>query len=128
MSIFSQEQGQEQYAPEGQQATFEQPQGMDTGGFESTEHSGSDVRPGDWNCSACGVNNFASRVKCFKCGTPQDGSAPQTDFQGGGGGNFQGGGNVRPGDWNCPSCNVNNFASRNACFKCGTPKLSLIHI
>ena len=29
---------------------------------------------------------------------------------------------VRPGDWNCPSCNAHNFASRNECFKCRTPK------
>ncbi|GMI59088.1 hypothetical protein ScalyP_jg6131 [Parmales sp. scaly parma] len=41
--------------------------------------------------------------------------------QGGGGGQrFQG--NVRPGDWACPSCQVNNFASRINCFKCNTPK------
>lgn len=28
----------------------------------------------------------------------------------------------RPGDWNCPSCGISNFASRYECFKCSTPK------
>jgi hypothetical protein len=28
----------------------------------------------------------------------------------------------RPGDWNCAQCNVSNFASRQACFKCNAPK------
>ncbi|XP_045130413.1 E3 SUMO-protein ligase RanBP2-like isoform X3 [Portunus trituberculatus] len=30
--------------------------------------------------------------------------------------------NVKPGDWDCPSCQFSNFASRTACFKCRTPK------
>lgn len=25
------------------------------------------VKPGDWRCSACNENNFASRQNCFKC-------------------------------------------------------------
>jgi hypothetical protein len=29
--------------------------------------TGSGPRPGDWVCPACGCNNFASKVKCFKC-------------------------------------------------------------
>ena len=29
---------------------------------------------------------------------------------------------VRPGDWNCPKCNANVFASKFSCFKCGEPK------
>lgn len=28
----------------------------------------------------------------------------------------------RPGDWACPSCGANNFARRDDCFRCGTPK------
>ena len=31
---------------------------------------------------------------------------------------------VLPGDWPCPKCKVNNFASRTACFKCGAAKAS----
>lgn len=30
----------------------------------------------------------------------------------------------RPGDWTCPQCNVNVYASKPACFKCGTPKIA----
>ena len=33
-----------------------------------------------------------------------------------------GGHEARPGDWPCPNCNANCFASRTECFKCGTPK------
>lgn len=32
------------------------------------------------------------------------------------------GGDVRPGDWQCPKCNSNVFASKSSCFKCGTQK------
>merc|ERR1719361_1823414 len=31
-------------------------------------------------------------------------------------------GDTRPGDWQCPNCNVNVFASKTSCFKCGGPK------
>ena len=30
--------------------------------------------------------------------------------------------NVKPGDWPCPSCRVNNFARRDVCFRCGERK------
>ena len=29
---------------------------------------------------------------------------------------------IKPGDWQCPSCRVNNFARRDTCFRCGAPK------
>jgi hypothetical protein len=29
---------------------------------------------------------------------------------------------VRPGDWTCPNCSANVFASKFSCYKCGTPK------
>jgi hypothetical protein len=29
---------------------------------------------------------------------------------------------VRPGDWSCPKCAANVFASKYSCFKCGEPK------
>lgn len=28
---------------------------------------------------------------------------------------------VLPGDWRCEHCDINNFASRTACFQCGAP-------
>lgn len=34
----------------------------------------------------------------------------------------RGNGGEKPGDWPCPSCGANVFASKNACFKCGEPK------
>mmetsp|Transcript_107254 Transcript_107254/g.169341 ORF Transcript_107254/g.169341 Transcript_107254/m.169341 type:complete len:218 (-) Transcript_107254:113-766(-) len=39
---------------------------------------GQEVRPGDWECRECGINNFASRDECFKCQAAKPG--------GGGGG------------------------------------------
>jgi len=42
---------------------------------------------------------------------------------GGRGGGF-GGGEVRPGDWECPECGANVFASKTECFKCGARKPS----
>ncbi|RHZ77851.1 hypothetical protein Glove_170g38 [Diversispora epigaea] len=64
---------------------------------------GARPRPGDWQCKACGVNNFAYRTECFECGDKvQDRE-------------------VAPGDWVCPKCNFYNFQSRLACFKCHTP-------
>ena len=29
---------------------------------------------------------------------------------------------LRPGDWACPTCGVNVFATRSACFRCNTPR------
>jgi len=33
-----------------------------------------DKRPGDWQCPKCGLNCFARRDTCFKCGTRKDGT------------------------------------------------------
>ncbi|GAV65989.1 zf-RanBP domain-containing protein [Cephalotus follicularis] len=101
--------------------------------------TGSDVRPGDWYCTAgnCGAHNFASRSSCFKCGAFKDnidnsgGGAFDFDmsrirglgFSGGGGG---GGGRSgwKSGDWICTrsGCNEHNFASRMECFRCNAPR------
>eukprot|EP00962_Isochrysis_galbana_P017145 scaffold4926_cov101-Isochrysis_galbana.AAC.2 len=32
-------------------------------------------------------------------------------------------GQVRPGDWQCPQCMVNVYASRDKCFRCATPRI-----
>merc|ERR1712216_715012 len=39
------------------------------GGGVST--SGQQMRPGDWECKACGNVNYASREVCNKCGVPK---------------------------------------------------------
>mmetsp|Transcript_156844 Transcript_156844/g.292681 ORF Transcript_156844/g.292681 Transcript_156844/m.292681 type:complete len:164 (-) Transcript_156844:87-578(-) len=97
-------------------------------------------KPGDWTCPACGADNFANRDSCFKCGEakPDTGDfGDGADFFESGGGKYGGdrgkggkgddkgkgkGGKPggKPGDWTCPSCGANNFASRSVCFKCGT--------
>jgi len=92
------------------------------GGFES--YSG-DIRPGDWKCPSCSGHNYADKKACFKCGVEK----PATVKEMGRGmqfsrGNFSGRNfeDRRPGDWDCPSCNAHNFASKTACFVCDKPK------
>ncbi|XP_057967123.1 uncharacterized protein LOC131157179 [Malania oleifera] len=111
--------------------------GMDFGGFggRSFGSTGSDVRPGDWYCSAggCGTHNFASRSSCFKCGAFKDEPAGGYDcdlprFRGFGGGAGAGGSRSswKSGDWICSrsGCNEHNFASRMECFRCNAPRES----
>ncbi|XP_010250021.1 PREDICTED: TATA-binding protein-associated factor 2N-like [Nelumbo nucifera] len=100
----------------------------DYGGFGG--RGGSDVRPGDWYCSAanCGAHNFASRSSCFKCGAFKDESASgyEGDMSRPRGFGFGTGGRSawRSGDWFCSraDCNEHNFASRMECFRCNTPR------
>ena len=85
-----------------------------------------DVRPGDWSCNNCGFNNFASRANCYRCQAPKPG-ASGGDGYGSYGGFAAGGGpparvDVRPGDWTCPNCGANVFASKTNCFRCQTPR------
>ncbi|KAK5809878.1 hypothetical protein F5H01DRAFT_368680 [Linnemannia elongata] len=101
---------------------------------------------GDWMCpnAQCGFHNYASRTHCLRCRTPMPGTSGNgSGYNNGGpvasphhhshhshhhhpyasGGGSGGGGHsitFRPGDWNCPSCNFQNFASRTQCMKCGT--------
>lgn len=49
------------------------------------------------------------------------GSGGWNSSGGAGGGSMGGSREKKPGDWDCPSCNQNNFASRRQCFKCKTP-------
>merc|ERR1719361_1617320 len=44
-----------------------------------------EVRPGDWSCSSCGMNNFARRTECFKCGAPKSSERDEYRSDGGGG-------------------------------------------
>jgi len=84
------------------------------------------MQPGDWSCAVCGDHQFARNTSCRKCGAPK-GSAGAA---GGGcgaaiggcaaGGGF--GGDMKPGDWNCPSCQDLQFARNAMCRRCGTPR------
>lgn len=84
---------------------------------------------GDWNCGSCSVNNFSNRTSCFKCSEPKpegagggDGdSRGSSGGRGGGRGGFSGG-SSRGGEWECSSCQANNFSNRTSCFKCSEPK------
>ncbi|KAH8514287.1 hypothetical protein Peur_057890 [Populus x canadensis] len=112
--------------------------GGDLGGFGGRGGSafgftGSDVRPGDWYCTAgnCGAHNFASRSSCFKCGVYKEIDSSggfDSDFSRSRGfGGSTGGGNRsgwKSGDWICTrwGCNEHNFASRMECFKCNAPR------
>ncbi|XP_041001742.1 zinc finger Ran-binding domain-containing protein 2-like [Juglans microcarpa x Juglans regia] len=103
--------------------------------------TGSDVRPGDWYCTAgnCGAHNFASRSSCFKCGAFKDHDHQYHDSAGAasfdvscdisqysrsGFGIAGGRPGWKSGDWICSrsGCNEHNFASRMECFRCNTPR------
>ena len=60
--------------------------------------------------------NFKSRAACRKCAATRD--QPTSPAAG----NTNPQVVPKPGDWNCQNCNSMNFASRNACFKCGRAK------
>ncbi|ORY94107.1 hypothetical protein BCR43DRAFT_477619 [Syncephalastrum racemosum] len=99
------------------------------------QNTPSNFTAGDWMCPNynCNFHNYASRMQCFKCHTPRPqaggnyGPPPPTGPPNpvGGGGHHHGRppSNFRPGDWYCPnaSCGFQNFASRQACYKCHTP-------
>ncbi|XP_054782482.1 uncharacterized protein LOC129289695 [Prosopis cineraria] len=104
--------------------------GSSSFGFNSTASTGSDVRPGDWYCSAgsCGAHNFASRSSCFKCGAFKDDFASAFSTNDFSCSRPFGAASSRPswksGDWICnrSGCNEHNFASRMECFKCSAPR------
>lgn len=91
-------------------------------------------RVGDWSCPQCGNHNYAQRTVCNRCGAPKPGGmaslqqvpgqmmqqGPTPSASPGFGG--KGGSNMRPGDWVCRACNNHNYASRESCNKCGSPK------
>ena len=45
---------------------------------------GPEIKPGDWKCDGCGVNNFARRFECFRCGASKDGGGRGYDDRRGG--------------------------------------------
>ena len=91
-------------------------------------------REGDWDCEGCGSSNFSWRGACFRCGEERPASAGRAPASSSGGGGYERGGGERqqrtpsPGDWFCNSCGKDNFARRDACFACGTPRASDVRI
>lgn len=82
-------------------------------------------KDGDWDCPDCGFMNFASRSSCFKCGDNNNagyagrgrGRGPIEPYDASGRENRDGR-ELRDGDWRCPDCGFNNFASRTVCKRC----------
>jgi len=106
-------------------------------------------KPGDWTCpsASCGANVFASKDKCFKCGTAKPGGGGsggkggggQSDkksgkkgggkgggkkFTSGGKGGQKGGGGTEFKDWTCSKCKMVVFGRAKAVFcpSCGEKK------
>jgi hypothetical protein len=68
------------------------------GGGRSTNAQGFAVRPGDWE--HCGINQFASREMCFKCGAARpEGAGPPAGYAGG---RDRAPPEMKPGDWCAP--------------------------
>lgn len=118
--------------------------GSGGGGYGGAAGSRQSWRQGDWECDRCRAHNFATRGRCYACGVdkaPERGYRDRGDrgygdrgmggggggygdrgMGGGGGGSDRGAPAFKPGDWNCPDCSAHNFASRQACYKCGANK------
>lgn len=85
-------------------------------------------RSGDWFCGACRAHNYASKARCFKCGTPGSavaGALSMVAYNAGSARRMnagQGGGEMRVGDWICPACAAHNFRDKRACYKCSRTK------
>jgi len=105
------------------------------------------MRPGDWICPGCSNHNYASRAACYRCQLPKHtavvwggsanggntqlagiggmGAAAVVSMSGGTPTNSaasSGGIDMRPGDWLCQVCSNHNYASKQACNRCATPK------
>eukprot|EP00899_Mesostigma_viride_P002763 jgi/Mesvir1/12488/Mv10244-RA.1 len=97
---------------------------------------------GDWPCpnESCNNVNFAFRGQCNRCGTPRPDNAGggagagrgagrgrgrgRGDAPGAGRGRGSGGppGLFGPNDWNCSMCGNTNWAKRDKCNICNTPR------
>lgn len=82
-------------------------------------------RSGDWDCPSCKAHVFSSKAVCFRCLLPRPLNADSPTPSSGSGGGHGGGRQParRTGDWDCPnqSCRALVFASRQSCFRCGSP-------
>lgn len=89
------------------------------------------LRQGDWICQGCSNHNFADKNVCNKCGGSKANAIPYNGpFGKGGASGGMGmthqmaalGKGMRPGDWMCSACSAHNYADKESCFKCRTPK------
>jgi len=103
------------------------------GGFGAATHTpgGAPVAGagGNWKCSMCQNVNFATRDACNRCAASRaeaEAPLPAGGFGGFGGGKAGGKGKApvagENGNWGCPGCGNVNFASREVCNRCQTPK------
>ncbi len=80
----------------------------------------------DWDCGECGNSNFSFRTECNRCGAPKGrgGRGPSKQWTGNDrrAGDRNDSTQPRAGDWECRKCKKMNFAKRNECFSCRTPK------
>jgi len=92
------------------------------GGIAAGGGAGGDMKPGDWICPGCGDMQFARNAMCRRCSTPRPHAL------GGNGGALtaaagsHGGGNMKPGDWICASCQDHQYARNESCRRCGAAK------
>ena len=83
-------------------------------------NSNQETKKGDWNCSSCSFQNFASRTNCKNCGKIKAAekiicSASSTPV-------INSNQETKKGDWNCSLCSFQNFSSRTNCKNCGKIK------
>jgi len=85
---------------------------------------------GNWVCSSCQNVNLGWRDTCNRCGAPRNFAETPLPHHGGGGGIVLSKGSGKgkapvagvDGCWECPACGNVNFAHRDACNRCQTPK------
>ena len=86
--------------------------GGSSSGFRDSGGTGSVFRDG----IKAGPGGVMPRSSSKKVGSGGGGGKGRRGSKGGGDGES------RPGDWRCPECGANVFASKNECFKCGAKK------
>lgn len=71
-------------------------------GFRTTN---SMVKPGDWQCTECGYNNYRRNVYCYRCK-----ASPSSELE------------SKPTYWKCSSCEKLNSGTRTSCWSCRAEK------
>ncbi|KAJ9538826.1 hypothetical protein OSB04_031559 [Centaurea solstitialis] len=86
--------------------------------FPSLQDFSKKMSSGDWMCAACQHMNFKKRDACQRCHCPKFASSEEISSYG------MNRTEVLAGDWYCATfnCGTHNYASRNACYRCGALK------